>query len=87
MLSLDTPTGLELASGRLHEPHVVAEATLTLAAPKEALRGRPARDAVGTLFLADLSIPRAAYERLGVEWTSPFEALPVVRVTSYDEST
>lgn len=53
---------LDLPSGLLHEPHVTAEATLTLAAPKRALLG--AGDAVGALFLADLSIPPAAYERL-----------------------
>lgn len=69
---------LDLPSGLLHEPHVTAEATLTLAAPKRALLG--AGDAVGALFLADLSIPAAAYERLGVEWRSPFETSPVVRV-------
>jgi NAD(P)H-hydrate epimerase len=80
VLALDVPSGLELATGRLHEPHVSAEATLTLAAPKRGLVA--AADAVGALFLADLSIPAAAYERLGVEWRSPFASSPLVRIST-----
>jgi NAD(P)H-hydrate epimerase len=69
---------LDLPSGLVHEPHVTAEATLTLAAPKQALR--EAAEAAGALYLADLSIPAAAYERLGVSWRSPFETAPLVRI-------
>ena len=72
VLSLDLPSGLS------EEPHVLAEATLTLAAPKRALR--EASGAAGVLYLADLSIPAAAYERLGVAWRSPFGAAQVVRI-------
>lgn len=79
--SLDNPSGLGLAGGRLHEPHVEAEATLTLAAPKEALRQPSALGAVGALFLGDLSIPKAAHDRLGVDWHSPFGTGPVIRIT------
>lgn len=66
VLALDVPSGLELATGVAHDPHVAAEATLTLAAPKSGLRA--GRDAVGTLFLADISVPsrglRATRRRL-----------------------
>ena len=71
-VSLDLPSGLR------HEPHVTAEATLTLAAPKRVLL-EPGVEA-GALFLADLSIPAAAYERLGVDWPSPFATAAVVRI-------
>lgn len=72
VISLDLPSGLQ------HEPHVTAEATLTLAAPKRMLLD--AAEAAGALYLADVSVPEAAYERLGVEWTSPFETAPLVRI-------
>jgi NAD(P)H-hydrate epimerase len=72
VLSLDLPSGLA------HEPHVAAEATLTLAAPKLALRA--AADAAGALYLADLSIPATAYARLGIPWRSPFETAPLLRI-------
>jgi NAD(P)H-hydrate epimerase len=76
VLSLDVPSGLELATGALHEPHVRAEATMTLAAPKLGLR----RVEAGALYLADLSIPPVSYERLGLRYASPFAAGPIVRV-------
>jgi NAD(P)H-hydrate epimerase len=47
VLALDVPSGLELASGTLHAPHVTAEATMTLAAPKTALAVADASAAVG----------------------------------------
>jgi NAD(P)H-hydrate epimerase len=80
VLSLDVPSGLELASGRLRTPHVVAEGTLTLAAPKTALASRSAANAVGRLFLADISVPPLVYERLGLAYTTPFTRRPVVEL-------
>ncbi len=55
VLALDVPSGLELASGKLHTAHVIAEATMTLAAPKTALA--EAAEAVGRLLLALLVAP------------------------------
>ncbi|MEX0675302.1 MAG: NAD(P)H-hydrate epimerase [Gaiellaceae bacterium] len=69
---------LDLPSGLLAAPHVTAEATLTLAAPKRALLD--AAGAAGALYLADLGIPAAAYERLGIAWRSPFASAPIVRI-------
>jgi NAD(P)H-hydrate epimerase len=80
LLALDVPSGLELETGRLHEPHVRATATLTLALPKEGLRSRDATDAVGELYLADISVPTAVYERLGVTYNSPFGRSPLVGI-------
>lgn len=79
VLALDVPSGLELSTGRLHEPHVRAEATLTLALPKEGLRGQGS-GAVGDLFVGDISIPPAVYRKLRVPYASPFGRGPVVRV-------
>lgn len=80
ILSLDVPSGLELATGELHEPHIRADATLTLAAPKAGLRGPAAGAPVGELYLADISVPDVAFSRAGIEWHSPFAAGPLVRV-------
>jgi NAD(P)H-hydrate epimerase len=80
LLALDVPSGLELATGRLHTPHVAAEATMTLAAPKAALANPNAADAVGRLFLADISVPALVYERLGISYQTPFQRWPVVEL-------
>ena len=69
---------LDLPSGLLSGSHVTAEATLTLAAPKRALLETPG--GVGALYLADLGIPATAYERLGIDWRSPFASAPIVRI-------
>jgi NAD(P)H-hydrate epimerase len=82
VLALDVPSGLELVSGSLHEPHVRAEATLTLALPKQRLRDAAAREAVGQLLLADISVPTAVYARVGLEFASPFGRGPIVRLVS-----
>ncbi len=76
VLALDVPSGLELSSGVLRLPHVRAEATMTLAAPKTGLRGA----AVGDLYLADISVPAAAFERIGRTYATPFGRSPLVRV-------
>jgi NAD(P)H-hydrate epimerase len=80
VLSLDVPTGLELERGSVREPAVRASATLTLALPKEGLRGAGARPLVGDLYLADISIPATVYERLGIDYRSPFSGSPIVQV-------
>jgi NAD(P)H-hydrate epimerase len=69
---------LDLPSGLLSGAHVTAEATLTLAAPKRALLD--VAGAAGALYLADLGIPATAYERLGIDWRSPFASAPIVRI-------
>ncbi len=80
VVSLDVPSGLELATGTLHEPHVRAAATMTLAAPKEALRAPGAREAVGRLYLADISVPATAFAQLGITYRTPFSAGPLVEL-------
>lgn len=76
-LSLDVPSGLELSTGTLHEPHVLAEETVTLALPKDGLRGMAA---AGRLLLADISVPAVVYERLGIPYRTPFAQGPLVEI-------
>jgi NAD(P)H-hydrate epimerase len=80
VLALDVPSGLELTTGRLHSPHVVAAATLTLAAPKTGLRAPDAPVAVGPLYLADISVPPLVWARLGLPPPSPFGRHTIVRI-------
>jgi NAD(P)H-hydrate epimerase len=84
VLSLDVPTGLELERGIVGKPAVRAAATLTLALPKEALRAEAARTLVGELYLADISIPAVVYDRLGIDYRSPFSGSPIVQLSSFE---
>ncbi len=80
VLALDVPSGLELATCIVRSPCVRAAATLTLALPKEGLRAPGAAEVVGDLYLGDISVPAAVYQRLGLGYRSPFGRGPIVRV-------
>ena len=80
VLSLDVPTGLDLGDASANEPAIRATATLTLASPKSALGLDAASALVGDLYLGDISIPAAVYERLGIPYSSPFTRDPIVRL-------
>ncbi len=64
VLSLDTPSGLDVTTGEPHDPFVRATATMTLALPKTGLVKAPE---VGELYLADISVPPGVYRRLGMQ--------------------
>ncbi len=61
VLSLDTPSGLDLTSGTVHSPTVKAVATLTLALPKYGLFDSKALGHRGELYLGDISVPAELY--------------------------
>jgi NAD(P)H-hydrate epimerase len=63
VLALDTPSGLDTATGTVSEPTMRATATLTLALPKEGLRHATARSVVGELYVANIAVPPALYAR------------------------
>jgi NAD(P)H-hydrate epimerase len=67
IVALDVPSGLDATSGAALEPAIRATATLTLALPKKGLRTADADGHVGELYLADVSVPPALYERSGIE--------------------
>jgi NAD(P)H-hydrate epimerase len=67
VLSLDVPSGMDPGAGVIHDPAVVAEATLTLALPKHGLISPQARQQTGELYLGDISVPPSLYERMGIE--------------------
>jgi len=63
VLSLDTPSGLDLTSGLANDPTVRADATLTLALPKKGLFEVTAKEFRGELYLGDISVPPGLYTR------------------------
>lgn len=62
VLALDTPSGLDLTTGTVHNPTIKAAATLTLALPKHGLFERKAVFKVGSLFLGNITVPPSLYE-------------------------
>ena len=61
-------SGIDATSGEALGSAVEPDRTLTLALPKTGLTTVP-----GELLLADIGIPETVYERLGIEYTTPFE--------------
>ena len=76
IVALDTPSGLDVTTGTTPGAFVTADATLTLALPKRGLRDAAA---VGSLFLADISVPRAVTAALGPA-APDFAGSPIVRL-------
>lgn len=78
VVSLDVPSGLDVSTGQAPGQVVAANATLTLAAPKDGLRRNPN---VGRLFVADISVPPAVYERFALAGSAPpFELGSILEV-------
>ena len=78
VLSLDTPSGLDVTSGVAGVPCVSATATMTLALPKTGLLHS---DAVGELYLADISVPNLVYRRMGIDVPDVFREATIVELT------
>ena len=81
ILSLDTPSGLDTSSGGAHQPHIQADATLTLALPKTGLMKESSQKIVGDLYLADISVPVELYNEMGIDIYPIFAENTIVRVT------
>jgi NAD(P)H-hydrate epimerase len=82
VLSLDVPSGLDAASGDIHDPVVHATATLTLALPKIGLRPAEARAVVGELYLGDIGVPSTLYAgpTLDLDVGAIFAASEILRI-------
>jgi NAD(P)H-hydrate epimerase len=83
VLALDTPSGIDTASGTVFDPAIRATATMTLALPKEGLRAPHAIPHVGELYLADISVPPLLYSQpaLGLDVGPIFAASDVIRIS------
>jgi NAD(P)H-hydrate epimerase len=80
VLALDAPSGLDTTSGTAGTPTIQATSTLTLALPKTGLLKPEAKEYVGKLYLADISVPRELYRRMGIEVGTLFGEDTIVEV-------
>ena len=82
VLSLDVPSGIDATTGIARRPAVKAAATMTLALPKEGLRTEAARELVGELYLADISVPPGLYSHppLNLDVGPLFATEEIVRI-------
>jgi hypothetical protein len=69
ILALDIPSGLDATDGNAPGVVIRPRWTMTLALPKTGLL--PA--VTGILYLADIGIPKEAYERMRLDYQAPFE--------------
>ena len=69
VLALDTPSGVDLNDGVIHDPVIKADATLTLALPKQGLFSDEVKAIRGPLYLADIGVPPILYQerKLGLK--------------------
>ncbi len=77
IVSLDTPSGLDVTDGTSPGASVAATATLTLALPKVGLRSA---SEVGDLYCGDISVPPTVYERIGAGPAPDFSVSQILRV-------
>ena len=82
VVALDTPSGLDLTTGKLYDPIIKADATLTLAMPKKGLFESDAKKVIGELYLGDISVPKELYQEktLGLSTSNMFRYSDVVRI-------
>ena len=80
MLSLDIPSGMDPDTGSAGALEIRSRATMTLALPKTGLLSRAGRERSGRLFLADIGLPAALYQRIGLSVVAPFSSSRIVRL-------
>lgn len=66
VVSVDVPSGLEADTGRVEGPCVRAAATVTMGLPKIGMLIYPGAAFCGEIFVADLGIPRAIIQDVGI---------------------
>lgn len=80
VVSLDIPSGIEGTTGKVHDPSVNAVKTLTLALPKQGLRYKEARKKVGQLYVADIGVPPALFDKLNLRVPPIFSKSSIVEL-------
>ncbi|HEV7678055.1 MAG TPA: NAD(P)H-hydrate epimerase [Candidatus Dormibacteraeota bacterium] len=67
VLAVDVPSGLDAGTGEPHRTCVRARATCTLVAMKRGLWTEAGRAQAGTVYVADIGMPAAAWREVGME--------------------
>jgi len=66
VLAVDVPSGLDATTGDPHAPCLTAMATCTLTAMKRGLWTAGGRSCAGTVYVADIGMPPAAWRAAGI---------------------
>ena len=69
ILAADLPSGLDATTGNVPGAVIAPRWTMTVALPKTGLL----TERVGELYLADIGIPPAVYERMKLPYRTPFD--------------
>ncbi len=77
-ISLDVPSGIDSTTGENYGVYFKADMTMTLALPKRGLT----EEKCGKLLLADIGISKNVYEKIGVEYISPFSKEYIIPICS-----
>ncbi len=81
VLSLDAPSGLNTTTGKFNDKFCIkAYATMTLALPKIGLVLDNAKECVGRLYVADISVPPDLYKKIGLDPQHLFTDSSIVKV-------
>lgn len=81
VLSLDAPSGLNITTGDFNEKLCIrAYATMTLALPKIGLVQDNAKECVGELYVADISVPPVLYQSIGINYQSIFNESSLIKI-------
>lgn len=81
IISLDSPSGLDVTTGVPGKPCVMASATFTLALPKFGFLSEAAKPYIGQLYLSDIGIPNELLEGIGVKSTNIFSKKPIIKIS------
>lgn len=82
ILALDLPSGLDATTGVPSHPCIKATSTLTLALPKTGLISKQAQPFVGTLYLADIGIPKGVYQKVTGQDMMIFQDQSIVNLSA-----
>ena len=85
VLALDVPSGLDAATGEIHNPCIRASATMTLALPKSGLIKENAKETVGNLYLCDIGIPNVLYKEIGLQVDPIFVKDNIIKLENFQE--
>lgn len=82
ILALDTPSGIDLSTGEIFDPAILAAATMTLALPKEGIRRASTHSFLGDLYLADIGVPPSLYQNISPDLAPGpiFHASDIIRL-------
>ncbi|HXJ47967.1 MAG TPA: NAD(P)H-hydrate epimerase [Candidatus Acidoferrum sp.] len=67
VVAVDVPSGLDGDTGVAYSPCVRADLTVTLGLPKQGLLLADGPRLAGEIWVADIGVPQAAYELIGIE--------------------